>query len=404
MRVLLVHNHYGSEAPSGENQVFALERAMLESRGHEVQVYERHSDEIRSRGTIGMLQGALATPWNPATVGRVRSLVHRFRPQVVHVHNSFPLISPSVFSAVGFQAGRVLTLHNYRLFCPAAIPMREGRVCTECLDDRSALPALRHGCYRGSRMATLPLAANVTLHRWRGTWQREVEAFIALTDFQRQIMTGAGLPADKVHVKPNFYPGRPTATAWDRRADRVVFVGRLGAEKGVSDLLSAWLAWGVGAPELVIVGDGPLRAELEARASASTAAKVRFVGQVGAAEAQRWIAESRLLVLPSVCFEGFPMVLREALAFGTPSAVSGIGPLPDIVAHGEAGAVFRAGDPAHLLETVRALWSDPERLRRLGERGRQEFEAHYTEDANHERLMAIYERAMASRGARPDDR
>src|SRR5690606_22412535 len=143
--------------------------------------------------------------------------------------------------------------------------------------------------------ATLPLAASVALHRWRGTWQREVEAFIALTDFQRQIMTGAGLPADKVHVKPNFYPGRPTATAWDRRADRVVFVGRLGAEKGVSDLLSAWLAWGVGAPELVIVGDGPLRAELEARASASTAVKVRFTGQVGADEAQRWIADARLV-------------------------------------------------------------------------------------------------------------
>ncbi|MCZ2099646.1 MAG: glycosyltransferase family 4 protein [Anaerolineae bacterium] len=400
MRVLLVHNHYGSEAPSGENQVFALERAMLESHGHEVQVYERHSDEIRGRGAIGMIQGALATPWNPATVRRVRRLVQQFRPQVVHVHNTFPLISNSVFSAIGADAARVLTLHNYRLFCSAAIPMREGRVCTECIDARSVLPAVRHGCYRGSRVATLPIAASVALHRWRGTWQREVEAFIALTEFQRRVMVDGGLPADALHVKPNFYPGWPEVTPWNRRVDRIVFVGRLSAEKGVSDLLSAWMAWGAGAPELVLIGDGPLRADLEERASASSVANVRFVGQVGAAEAQRWIAEARLLILPSICFEGFPMVVREALAFGTPCAVSNIGPLPDIAANGEAGAIFRAREPAHLLETVRALWADPERLRRMGGRGRREFEAQYTEHANYERLMAIYQRAIALRQTR----
>lgn len=400
MRLLLVHNHYGSEAPSGENQVFALERAMLESHGHEVQVFERHSDEIRARGAEGMVQGALATPWNPFTAKEVRTIASRLRPHVVHVHNTFPLISPSVFSAVGPDAARVLTLHNYRLFCASAILMREGRVCTECIDQRSVLPAIRHACYRDSRIATLPLAAGIALHRRRRTWHRDVEAFVALTRFQRRVMVDAGLPVGKVHVKPNFYPGRPTEVPWGERAERVVFVGRLGSEKGVDHLVSAWLAWGAAAPELVMVGDGPLRGRLEASAAASTATNIRFTGQVDAAEAQRLIAGSRLLVLPSVCFEGFPMVLREALAFGTPCAVSDMGPMPDIVAQGEAGAVFRASDPADLLRAVRELWADPARLERMGRRGRREFEAHYTESANYDALMAIYQEAIAVRQSR----
>lgn len=402
MRILLVHNYYGSEAPSGENQVFALERAMLESRGHEVQVYERHSDEIRARGVAGMVQGALATPWNPFTARAVRAIASRFRPQVVHVHNTFPLISPSVFPAVGPNAARVLTLHNYRLFCASAILMRGGRVCTECIDRRSVMPAIRHACYRNSRIATLPLAAGIALHRWRRTWRRDVDAFVALTGFQRRVMIDADLPAETVHVKPNFYPGRPLETPWGERSDRVVFVGRLSVEKGAEHLVSAWLAWGASAPELVLVGDGPLRGGLEARVSAAAAANIRFVGQVDAAEAQRRIAGSRLLVLPSVCFEGFPMVLREALAFGTPCAVSDIGPLPDIVTRGEAGVIFRAGDPVDLLHAVRSLWADPARLERMGHRSRREFEAHYTESANYESLMAIYQRAIAVRRARRD--
>ncbi|MCC7082751.1 MAG: glycosyltransferase family 4 protein, partial [Burkholderiales bacterium] len=376
--------------------------AMLESRGHEVQVYERHSDEIRARGVAGMVQGALATPWNPFTARAVRAIASRFRPQVVHVHNTFPLISPSVFPAVGPNAARVLTLHNYRLFCASAILMRGGRVCTECIDRRSVMPAIRHACYRNSRIATLPLAAGIALHRWRRTWRRDVDAFVALTGFQRRVMIDADLPAETVHVKPNFYPGRPLETPWGERSDRVVFVGRLSVEKGAEHLVSAWLAWGASAPELVLVGDGPLRGGLEARVSAAAAANIRFVGQVDAAEAQRRIAGSRLLVLPSVCFEGFPMVLREALAFGTPCAVSDIGPLPDIVTRGEAGVIFRAGDPVDLLHAVRSLWADPARLERMGHRSRREFEAHYTESANYESLMAIYQRAIAVRRARRD--
>ena len=252
MRVLLVHNFYGSAAPSGENQVVEIERALLQSRGHEVVEFSRDSDELRSQGIWGAIKGAAATPWNPRSAQAICQTVANIRPDVVHVHNTFPLISPSIFHVLaGTGVGRVMTLHNYRLFCPAAIPMREGKICTDCMDQRSVLPALKHGCYRHSRLATLPLAMNVALHRGLGTWTHQVDAFIALSDFQRQRMVDAGLPAERVHVKPNFYPGSPRIVPWEQRKPYVVFAGRLTAEKGVATLMRAWQLWGADAPEPV---------------------------------------------------------------------------------------------------------------------------------------------------------
>ncbi len=395
MRILLVHNFYGSAAPSGENQVFEAEKALLQSRGHEVAEFTRQSDEIRGQGVWGTIKGAVATPWNPWSAGAIRQEVAHFLPEVVHVHNTFPLISPSIFHALaGTGVARVLTLHNYRLFCPAAIPMRAGQVCTDCLDRRSVLPALQHGCYRNSRLATVPLALNVALHRAAGTWVHQVEAFIALTEFQRQRVVDAGLPPGRVFVKPNFYPGNPAVVPRAERQPYVVFAGRLTAEKGVTTLIRAWQLWGTDAPELRILGGGDMRAELEAMA---TGLAVRFLGQVDGNEAQRQIAQASLLVLPSECFEGFPMVVREAFAFGTPAAVSNLGPLPSIVTNGVSGVVFEAGNPAALLHEVRRVWSTPGLLPTLGIGARASFEANYTEEANLEMLMGVYENARHQR-------
>ena len=393
MKVLLVHNFYGSAAPSGENQVVEAEKALLQARGHDVAEFTRHSDEVRVQGAWGTIKAAAATPWNPWSARAIRQAAARFRPDVVHVHNTFPLISPSIFHALaGTGVARVLTLHNYRLFCPAAIPMRAGKVCTDCLDRRSAWPALQHGCYRNSRPATLPLAINVALHRAAGTWAHQVEAFIALTEFQRQRVVDAGLPASRVFVKPNFYPGNPAVVPWAQRQPCVVFAGRLTAEKGVATLIRAWQLWGPGAPELRVLGDGPLRADLEAMAAGLP---VRFLGQVSTTEAQRQIAQASLLVLPSECFEGFPMVVREAFAFGTPAAVSNLGPLPSIVTHGVSGVVFEAGNAASLLQIIGSTWHAPDMLQNLGQGARRAFEALYHEEVNHQALMRVYGQAKA---------
>lgn len=394
MKILLAHNYYGSAAPSGENQVFEAERELLQQRGHTVSEFTRHSDEIRGQGAWGAIQGACAVPWNPWSVVAIRRAVDAFQPAVVHVHNTFPPISPGLFHAIGGRAARVLTLHNYRLFCPAAIPMRAGKVCTDCLDRHSAWPALRYGCYRNSRLATLPLAFSVGLHRMLGTWTRQVDAFIALTEFQRERMIEAGLPAELVQVKPNFYPGNPIPVPWAARRPSVVFAGRLTAEKGVMALVRAWLLWGATAPELRIVGDGALRSDLERLAATDPATPIRFLGPLSSEAAQAEIAQARLLILPSECFEGFPMVVREAFAFGTPAAVSAIGPLPSIVQSGSSGVVFASANPESLFREVRAAWETPGLLERLGQGARQAFAARYTEDANDQMLMTIYQQAI----------
>jgi glycosyltransferase involved in cell wall biosynthesis len=399
VRILIVHNHYRSAQPSGENRVFELERALLQRSGHHVETLESRSDELVRQGALGALRGAASAVWNPFTPARVRAAVRAFRPDIVHAHNTFPLLSPSVFPAVEPPAARVLTLHNYRLVCPAATPVREGRACTECIDARSVLPSIRHGCYRGSRLATLPVAAGVALARARGVWARHVEAFVALTEFQRDVMVRAGLPADRVFVKPNFYPGDPPVVPWAERADRAVFAGRLSHEKGVADLIAAWAAWGDGAPELRVVGDGPLRVELERAIRARGASRVTFLGQLPPEAAEAEIGRAKLVVVASICFEGFPMVLREGFALGTPAAVSAIGPLPGLVAEGPAGVVFPPGEPAALLAAVRALWADPARHAGLAAAARRAFETRYGEAPNLAALVCIYEAAVAARRA-----
>lgn len=391
MKILLVHNFYGSAAPSGENHVFEAERTMLEQRGHEVQAFTRHSDEIRFNGTWGVAKGACSTPWNPWMANSLRRFVENFQPDVVHVHNTFPLLSPAIFHAIGTRAACVLTLHNYRIFCPAGIPMRAGKVCTECLDCKSPLPSLKFGCYRRNHLATVPLAISVGLHRLLETWTRKVDGFINLSVFQQQRMVEAGLPRSKCHVKANFFPGQPNVTPWSKRKPYVVFVGRLSAEKGVHNLLRAWQSWGKEAPELRLVGDGELKQQLERM---SVGLPVRFLGQIPPSRAQSQIAQARLLVLPSEWFETFGLVVMEALALGTPAAVSNLGSLPSIVKDGESGVVFQPADPDSLLNTVRNVWKTPGLLEKYGKVAREIFEDKYTESVNYNKLMAIYEKAI----------
>lgn len=392
MKIMFVHNFYGSSAPSGENEVVLAERNLLDNRGHEIVDFFRQSDEIIRQGAIGVVRGALATPWNPWMGRCIRKAVESYRPDVVHVHNTFPLISPSIFKAIGRRAARVLTLHNYRLFCAAGVPARQGKVCTECLDRRYVGPALKNRCYRNNFFATLPVVSNISLNRWLGTWTNEVDGYIALTEFQKQRMVNAGLPAHKVHVKPNFFPGSPSVKPWSERNACVVFVGRLSAEKGVSTLIRAWKIWGDKAPELRIIGDGPLRKTLE---SFSAGSYIRFLGRLSALNAQTEIASASLLVLPSECFEGFPMVVREAFAFGTPVAVSNLGPLPSIIRHMGNGLVFPAGDANALQLAIKDIWGKADELKVLSKGARFDFERMYNESSNYDELMGIYQKAIS---------
>jgi glycosyltransferase involved in cell wall biosynthesis len=401
MRVLTVHNFYGSAAPSGENAAYCGERDLLRGAGCEVLEFTRHSDEVRGRGLVGALRGGFATPWNPWSARALADEARRFRPDVVHVHNTFPLISPAAFHALADgEAAVVMTLHNFRTVCASAMLLREDRSCTLCLDRRSVLPALRHACYRGSRVATAPLALSIALHRALGTWRRGVDAYVALTGFQRDVFRRAGFPGDALHVKPNAYDTPLVPAAWPDRDGRVLFVGRIGREKGVMHLLEAWRRWGSDAPPLDVVGEGP---ELEAArrfvADHSLSSTVRLRGSVDFTDVQSLMVGSRLLVVPSIWFEGYPMVIREAFALGVPVAASDLGSLADLVDE-SVGRRFRPGDPGDLLGVVRQLWSEAGALASMSVAARARYERHLAPIPNLERLMTIYAAARARRTSR----
>jgi glycosyltransferase involved in cell wall biosynthesis len=397
LRVVVVHNYYGSSAPSGENNAVNAEIALLRRWGHDVHTFTRESDEIRDHGLRGLMHGGLTFPWNPLEVTRLKTLLHAVKPDVVHVHNTFPLISPGIFWVIRDHAASVLTMHNYRLFCSSGLLLRDGAICTRCLDESSVMPALRYGCYRHSRIATLPVAHSIALHRSIGTWRSRVDAFIAVTEFQRDKLVTAGLPAGRVHVKSNFFAGNPRVLLWGERRKAALFVGRLTAEKGVEYLIRGWLEMGASAPALRIVGDGPLRASLEALATSRGPANIEFLGAVAPAVAVREVAEAALLFIPSIGLEGFPIVLQEAFAAGTPCAVSDIGSLPILVKDGTNGLVFEARSPTAIAALVRRVWADDALLARISAGARASFEANYTEEINHRRLMEIYASALARR-------
>ena len=394
MRILLIHNYYGSSAPSGENKVFEAERAMLEKHGHEVEVYTRHSDEIRGtgngeRGTArklwGMVKGALCTIGNPFAARAVTKKCKEFKPDVVHSHNTFPLISPLAVRAASKYAPVVMTLHNYRTVCAAGVPMRGGKVCSLCLDKKCAWDGVKHRCYRGCFLATLPLAMNITLYRKK--LPRWVARFIALSEFQKRKMVEVGLPEEKIVVKGNFI-SRAERVGRVEKKNQIVYVGRLSPEKGVPTLLDAWRMIGneTGC-KLLLIGDGDFRNEYE---KLSDGLNVEFLGQLPNEQVRAIIAAAKFVVLPSECWEGMPMTVLESFAEGTPCVVSDLGALPECVRNGELGEVFKAGNAESLAEAIKRLLSRSDYAEVCAE-AKREAETKYSEDANYKMLMKIYD-------------
>ena len=402
VKILLVHNFYGSAAPSGENTAFGAEAALLRSRGHSVSEFSRYSDEILRDGFTGTLRGAVSVVWNPFSLRSLKRMLRETKPEIVHVHNTFPLLSPSVFDASReLNIPTVMTLHNYRLGCAAGTALRDDRPCTLCLDRNSVIPALRYGCYRESRIATIPVAAMIAYNTARDTWRSNVDAFITLTDFQKEKMIRFGLPPESLFVKPNFLDDPPAPVPWKDRGNKVVFVGRLYAAKGIHILLEAWKRMGKKAPQLEVIGDGPMKEELVRSIRESEASdSVSFLGNVSRGEAMKRISDAKLLVIPSVCYEGFPMVIQESFALGVPVAASNIGSLPFLVSEGKNGGLFAPGDAEAVVSCVTRLLEDDSRLRVLGEGARRDFDEKYTAEKNHSALMAVYRSAAERRAAK----
>jgi len=385
MRILIAHNYY--QQAGGEDQCVAQELALLREHGHDVQLFSLHNDSINSMGKVHIAGAAI---WNPVAYSKLRKTLRESRAEIVHFHNTFPLMSPAVYYAARAEAAKVVqTLHNYRLACANALLLRDGRVCEDCLTRFAPWKSIQHRCYRGSRAASAMTTAVLATHRAAGTWRSAVQVYIALTEFARRKLIAAGLPEERIIVKPNFVT--PDPGPGKGGGNFAIFVGRLSDEKGVATLLAAWQLLG-GAVPLRIVGDGPL-APLVREATECDPA-IQWLGKLPLDAVYRLIGEAEFAVLPSICFEAFPRVIAEAFARGTPVIASRAGAMAELVDETRTGRLFAPGDPGDLARAVRQYWSNRSALAGMRVAARTEFEDSFTADLNYQYLMGAYARAL----------
>ena len=377
MRVLLAHNRY--QQAGGEDAVLAEEHRMLLQHGVEVELYEQDNQSI---ATMPAMQVAVDTIWSRRTVSEIGARIQRFRPDVIHVHNTFPLISPSLyFAAAKHDVPVVQTLHNFRLFCAQAMFMRNGAVCEDCIGKVPWRGVMRR-CYRESGTQSAVVVSMQSLHRMLGTYRNKVTRYIALNKFCRDKFIEAGLPAERIMIKPNFVdlPSPPVA-----HRSGGLFVGRLSPEKGIATLAQALKHYETA--HIDVIGHGPMEDELKGITGA------RLLGFMKADEIYSRMSQASYLVMPSIWYENFPRTLVEAYACGLPVIASRLGAMAELVHDGKTGLLFTPGDAAELAEKIRWADSHPEEMRRMGEAARREYEANYTSEINFRQLMLIYDEA-----------
>jgi glycosyltransferase involved in cell wall biosynthesis len=390
MRILQVHNFY--QQAGGEDRVVAAEHALLTEKGHSVFQHTVHNQAVSELHAIEL---GVKTVWNGESYRRLRRLIAEQAIEIVHVHNTLPLVSPAVYYAAEAQKVPVIqTLHNYRLLCPAATFFRDGEICELCLGKGIKYPAMLHRCYRGSFAASTAVFAMLAAHGLAGTYRRKVHTYIAPTEFARSKFCQGGLPADRLVVKPNFLaddPGVGTGSG-----GYALFAGRLTPEKGLDVLLDAWRACPNAMP-LKIAGDGPMESRVRDRAASLP--NVEYLGACEHSRVIELLKGAAFLVFPSLWYEGMPMVVLESMACGTPVAAFAIGSLNDLILN-EVNGVKLPFEGTHILE--RFLTDSGElngKMARLRASTRRYFEQHFTPDLNYRLLLDIYNKALNRPGS-----
>jgi glycosyltransferase involved in cell wall biosynthesis len=390
LRILQVYNKY--RRYGGEDKVVELEASLLKSRGHEVELLSVSTEELIDAHLLRFVAAGLGSVWSWRGYSLMSSMLRSFKPNIVHVHNTFPLLSPSIYWAANRQRVPVVqTLHNFRLTCANAHLLREDKPCQKCVG-HSPWAALRHRCLNGSLAQTSAVVASNVVHRLLRTYDRKIAAYVALNEFSREVMVSSGLPADKIFVKSNFGPERSLKNT--PRLPQLTFVGAVSRAKGVHLLLDAWRRLSPKESRLVLIGDGSDRSALEREYAQVT--NVVWRGSLPHEEVLESIASSRFVVLPSLCYENFPMVLLEAFSMGTPVIVPNHGAFPSIVSDRVQGLLFSPGYTGSLIATLReALDLEESTWIRLSQSAHYRYATDYTEDSNYAHLMEIYERVIA---------
>ena len=394
MKILFAHNRY--QLAGGEDVVVQAEIALLKSNGHEVSGLEVNNDGIV--GGWNKAKAAVSAIYSTASRNLLSAEIKRFHPDVVHIHNFFPLLSPAVYDACR-NAGIpvVQTLHNYRLGCPKAMLFRDGEICEDCIGKSVPWPSIIHSCYRSSRTQSAVVAAMIALHQLRNTWHERVNAYITLTNFQREKMIQAGLPEEKIYIKPNFICDPGSLVDTGETGEYALFVGRLSEEKGVSTLIDAYIQLHDIDLPLNIIGDGPLRSSLQERVQvAGLENTIKFMGQQNKSTVLTLMQNAKFLVFPSIWYEGFPLTLIEAFACSLSVIVPRLGSMTEIVEDGVTGLFFEAGNAEDLAEKLLWAKAHAQKLLVMGKNARGRYESHYTAEANYQQLLAIYQQVISS--------
>jgi len=395
MRILLCHNYY--QQPGGEDRVFDAEGSLLESHGHKVLRYTANNDRIKNMGRVELLR---RTIWSTETYDDVRVVLRRFRPDVMHCHNTFPLLSPSIYKAANEMGVPVVqTLHNYRLLCLGATLYRERKPCEECLYQKKGKPTatvkpwpgVQHLCYRQNFGASAAAAAMLQWHHWRHTWAKMVDHYIAPCKFVRQKFLEAGFSPNKISVKPNFID--PDRGEGNGNGYYAVFVGRLSPEKGIDTLLAAWSQLPENIP-LRIAGDGPL-ADMVQKAAYNDP-RIKWLGHCNAETIHATLQNAACLIMPSTWYETFGLTIVEAFAAGTPVIASRLGAMEELVTSGKTGLHFEPGNAADLTANVQRMFANTSQRFAMRLAARHEYEQLYTADINYRLLMDTYRHVGAN--------
>lgn len=376
IKVLLVHNRY--KQAGGEDSVLENERRLLQGAGHQVTTYLRSNDEL---DTTGRWAAATSTIWSSRTYREVGALIDAARPDVVHCHNTFPLISPAVYFAANSRRVPVIqTLHNFRLTCLNALLFRQGKPCTDCVGTLPWRGVIRR-CYQDAAPQSAVSAALVIAHRALRTYKTRVDAYIALTETAKAIFIRAGIPATRIHVKPNFVEA-PTSTPPPADRSGVLFVGRLSREKGVDTL--ARVARTLSHIQFRVIGDGPEAALLQGLPN------VQLLGNLPREDVFAAMRGASCLMMPSVWFEGFPMVISEAFANGLPVIASGIGAMAEIIEDGRTGLLCTPEVESEFAEAILRLVSDPVLSHTMSTAAQGFFQTRLSAARNLQELESIY--------------
>jgi glycosyltransferase involved in cell wall biosynthesis len=384
--VALVYNHF--RTPGGDAVMFEAEAALLRRNGWRVvTVSDATPDVLRVGERIAL--GAEAV-WSRRWSRRFTALMTRVRPDVVHVHNTFPVMSPSVlYAAKEGGATVVQTLHDFRLVCPSAVCFRDGAPCEDCVGRTVAWPALAHGCYRDSRVQSAAPVAMLAVHRALGTWDTAVDRFLAPSETQRDVLVRGGIPAARIRVVQNFVDPDPAPGLGARPSEGryCLYAGMLSEHKGIRTMLDAWR--GLGDIPLKVLGSVPSSADATVLGSLDVPG-VEFLGRRPREEVLRLMRDARLLVFPSRWYEVAPMAILEAFACGVPVVASRVGSLTELVEDGRQGLMFAPGDAEDLAEKVRWAWTHAEETARMGAEARCAYERRFTAEAHYAHLREAY--------------